>query len=354
MKYLKLALFTAVISMSANLSAQVVPGQPAVTQPPAAAPAQPEAATPPAATPAQPAATEPPAPAEQEPAFTGKIFTAKGNVQYLKAGTSVWLPVKAPQLINAGDRVKTGTRSSAEIYMRYGAKVRLHDTSIFVLREADRGQGSVELMVGKLSLWLRKVANRKFSIRTPAAVCAIRGSKIDMSADNPVVEDALKNEEALEKLADITPLSASLSSLQQALQAALQAPVETNPAELSGNIRTAVAAAFPNLPAGSDMTAVMHTAITELAGNKAALEKAAADQAAAEKLAAEKAAAQKAAEAKDAAKAKAAAEEALALAKAAEKAAKKSGDQTAIDKAAADKAAADNTVREADQAVAEL
>ena len=63
--------------------------------------------------------------AAPEEAFTGKIFTTDGVVEHQKAGSDEWFIVKAPFAIEAGDKVRTGPGAMAEIYIKYGAKVRL-------------------------------------------------------------------------------------------------------------------------------------------------------------------------------------------------------------------------------------
>jgi len=113
---------------------------------------------------------------EQVETFTAKIFTAKGTVEVLKAGTAAWLPVEAPYLLDVADQVKTGPNSKAEIYIKYGSKIRLGaDTTFAITKVASEGN-AVEVVRGKMQAWIRKFAGRGFSVRTPAAVCAVRGT----------------------------------------------------------------------------------------------------------------------------------------------------------------------------------
>ena len=118
----------------------------------------------------------PVAAAEQLEGFTAKLFTAKGTVECLKAGTTEWKAVKAPYMLEAGDQVRTGAKGKAEIYMRYGAKVRLEkDTHFEVSKVAPEGN-VVQVLRGKMHAWIRKFKGRGFSVRTPTAVCAVRGT----------------------------------------------------------------------------------------------------------------------------------------------------------------------------------
>jgi len=114
--------------------------------------------------------------AEQVEAFTAKLFTAKGTVEYLKNGTATWVAVKAPFMLEVGDQVKTGPKSKAEIYIKYGSKVRLGAETTFVISKVSPQENGVEVIRGKMQAWIRKFAGRGFSVRTPSAVCAVRGT----------------------------------------------------------------------------------------------------------------------------------------------------------------------------------
>ncbi|MDD2806206.1 MAG: FecR family protein [Elusimicrobiales bacterium] len=108
--------------------------------------------------------------------FTAKIFTAKGNVEYLKKDTAVWVAVQAPFMLEVGDQVKTGPKSKAEIYIKYGAKVRLGEETTFVVSAVAPEGNVVEVARGKMQAWIRKFIGRGFTVRTPSAVCAVRGT----------------------------------------------------------------------------------------------------------------------------------------------------------------------------------
>ncbi|PKM98989.1 MAG: hypothetical protein CVU79_00275 [Elusimicrobia bacterium HGW-Elusimicrobia-3] len=124
-----------------------------------------------AAASAMPAAAQ-----EQLEGFTAKLFTAKGTVEYQKAGTTEWKAVKAPYMLEMGDQIKTGRKSKAEIYIKYGAKVRLGADTQFVLTKVSAEANAVDVLRGKMYAWVRKFKGRGFAVRTPTAVCAVRGT----------------------------------------------------------------------------------------------------------------------------------------------------------------------------------
>jgi len=116
--------------------------------------------------------------ADAEPVenFTAKLFTAKGSVEYLKKDTAVWVAVKAPFMLEVGDQVKTGPKSKAEIYIKYGSKIRLGEETTFVIGAVAPEGNVVEVARGKMQAWIRKFVGRGFTVRTPTAVCAVRGT----------------------------------------------------------------------------------------------------------------------------------------------------------------------------------
>lgn len=114
--------------------------------------------------------------AEQVENFTAKLFTAKGTVECQKKGTAAWVAVEAPYMLEVGDQVRTGAGSKAEIYIKYGSKIRLDADTTFNIGKVSPAENAVEVVRGKMQAWIRKFVGRGFSVRTPAAVCAVRGT----------------------------------------------------------------------------------------------------------------------------------------------------------------------------------
>jgi len=156
-------------------------------------------------------AAGPAAAQELDETFTAKLFTSKGTVEYLKAGAADWVKVKAPHLLEAGDSVRTGRKAKAEIYIRYGAKVRLGPDAHFVLTKVSPQDNSVEVLKGKMQAWIRKFAGRGFSVRTPSAVCAVRGTVfgVEVSQTGETVWDlfsgALQVSDSTNRTVDMAP-----------------------------------------------------------------------------------------------------------------------------------------------------
>jgi len=122
-----------------------------------------------------------PASAQQaEETFTAKLFNSKGKVEYLKAGSADWVTIKEPYMLEVGDGVRTGGKSKAEIYIKYGAKVRLGADTTFVVKKVSPLANAVEVAKGTMQAWIRKFSGRGFEVRTPSAVCAVRGTVFEV------------------------------------------------------------------------------------------------------------------------------------------------------------------------------
>lgn len=114
---------------------------------------------------------------------TGKVFTTKGKVEWLKSGTSKWARIKAPFVIEQSDKIRTGWWGKAEIYIRYGSKVRLSGRTTFTLEKVSREENIVNVLVGRVEMWIKKFYNRRFTVRTPTSVAAVRGTTFAVEVD---------------------------------------------------------------------------------------------------------------------------------------------------------------------------
>ncbi len=112
--------------------------------------------------------------------FTAKIFNTAGKVECLKTGAIYWVEAKPPYMLEAGDQVRTAPGAMAEIYMKYGSKIRLGEEASFTVNTVAPEGNVVSVLHGKMQAWIRKFTGRRFSVRTPSAVCAVRGTVFDV------------------------------------------------------------------------------------------------------------------------------------------------------------------------------
>ena len=118
------------------------------------------------------------------PAFgAGKVNAvvvyANGEVQVRRSGEQAYGELKVNDLLYAGDTVKTGAMSRAGIVTKGGADIRLNQNSDFELAPGSKVREFIKLSGGQLwTRMLHKMA--KINVRTPSAVCAVRGTEADI------------------------------------------------------------------------------------------------------------------------------------------------------------------------------
>lgn len=113
-----------------------------------------------------------------------KITDTWGKVEVKYQGSEEWLRVEGSRTIKTGDSVKTNWRGKARMYLEDGSRVEVGNSSSVTL-DADAAGGAnttLKLGLGRLKAWVKK-AQRKFEVRTPSAVCAVRGTEFEVETD---------------------------------------------------------------------------------------------------------------------------------------------------------------------------
>ncbi len=109
-----------------------------------------------------------------------QLLNISGKVEVRRQGSADWSRVKGSARIQPGDEVKTRWRSRVQVLFEDGSRVEIGPSSFYVLNE-DGGAGkvntSMKLKFGWMKAWVKKLVKRKFSVRTPTAVCAVRGTE---------------------------------------------------------------------------------------------------------------------------------------------------------------------------------
>ncbi|HBB67570.1 MAG: hypothetical protein A2X28_02615 [Elusimicrobia bacterium GWA2_56_46] len=107
------------------------------------------------------------------------VVYVSGDVQVKRSGGSAFEPLALNDMLYFGDEVKTGPSSRASLATKGGAEVRLNENSTFNTDARAGANGMLRLKVGQLwTRMLHKMA--KLDVRTPSAVCAVRGTEADI------------------------------------------------------------------------------------------------------------------------------------------------------------------------------
>ena len=118
-----------------------------------------------------------PAPCAPRVAAVAVFIT--GDVQVKRTGESAFSELKVNDMLYAGDNIKTAAASRAGLVTKAGAEVRLNENSSFEISSQGKLRDMLNLSVGQLwTRMLHKMA--KINVRTPSAVCAVRGTEADI------------------------------------------------------------------------------------------------------------------------------------------------------------------------------
>ena len=111
------------------------------------------------------------------------ITSTEGKVLFLKAGSYTWAQVSSGQVLAPGDQLKTASGARATVTFDDASRIDLNPKSTFTLKEASPQESGMELKLGSLKAWISKSLNRRFQVRTPTAVCSVRGTEFGVDVD---------------------------------------------------------------------------------------------------------------------------------------------------------------------------
>ena len=119
----------------------------------------------------------------------GRINFILGNKQDVNVhhpGFRNWLNARLYSPVYNGDRLTTLTESRCEIKLNEKGTIRIGENADFTLRPAAPGKKSSSILrKGRLWASITGLFNRKrFQIRTPTAVCSVRGTIYRIDADS--------------------------------------------------------------------------------------------------------------------------------------------------------------------------
>ncbi len=119
----------------------------------------------------------------------GKINFILGNsndVTIMRTGHSAWENAKLYSSIYNGDQIKTNKESRCETKLHDQGIIRIGENTTFTFQKDKlNNKFSAEISCGRLWANIRKLNRRSsFQVRTPTAVCSIRGTIYRIDADS--------------------------------------------------------------------------------------------------------------------------------------------------------------------------
>jgi len=112
-----------------------------------------------------------------------RLTGAAGRLVRQRASSTAWTKAADGDTLAKGDRLRTGADARAAIVFDDGSRVELGPNSLFVLQEAEPKSAAMQLKLGSLRAKVAKIASRRFEVRTPTAVCAVRGTEFTIGVD---------------------------------------------------------------------------------------------------------------------------------------------------------------------------
>jgi len=116
------------------------------------------------------------------PSATACVYQYKGDVRLLPAGSQSWLTLKSAVPLKEGSRLKTGAGAWCQILAGDGTFINLYENSETVVEtlrlDKDGRDYGFNFIKGRILWMAAKLKHKmsKFEIKTPTAVCAVRGT----------------------------------------------------------------------------------------------------------------------------------------------------------------------------------
>ena len=111
--------------------------------------------------------------------ISAMVVYVNGDAQLKRAADKDYAALKLNDSLSPGDSVKTGAGAKVSLVTKGGAEVRINENSTFNVPGKSQLREIYDLSVGQV--WSRMLNHMsKLSVRTPSAVCAIRGTEADI------------------------------------------------------------------------------------------------------------------------------------------------------------------------------
>ncbi|MBI5744495.1 MAG: FecR domain-containing protein [Elusimicrobia bacterium] len=108
------------------------------------------------------------------------VLLPEGTVDARTSATSGWVSVKDGVRVRPGAEIRTGKDSKAAVLLPDGTRFQLGNDTQFAVEDTTKKKAGFKLAFGKLKASVAGYFSSRFEVRTPAAVCAVRGTEFDL------------------------------------------------------------------------------------------------------------------------------------------------------------------------------
>lgn len=114
------------------------------------------------------------------------ILGSSNDVTIMRSGESNWQNAKLYSSIYNGDQIKTGKESRCETRLNDRSTIRIGENTSFAFQQDQLNKNlNAEIKEGRIWANIKRLSVRsKFQVRTPTAVCSIRGTIYRIDADS--------------------------------------------------------------------------------------------------------------------------------------------------------------------------
>ncbi len=117
-------------------------------------------------------------------AAPARIDDVRGEVEKRPAGALGWTRVTPGEKLEEGSAIRTGINSQADILTEQGHHFRVRSETTIEFTSLQPEETKTHLEQGRVHSQVRKLnPDERFSLQTPTAVCAVRGTEFDTAAN---------------------------------------------------------------------------------------------------------------------------------------------------------------------------
>lgn len=117
-------------------------------------------------------------------AAEAKLLSYSGAVEVRQTRAGQWVSAADGMEISEGGGVRTGTDGAAVVYLPNKSKVWMKESTSLEIEQRQTLASRLALVFGRIKVRVPHLMRKeKFEVRTPAAICAVRGTEFTMGAD---------------------------------------------------------------------------------------------------------------------------------------------------------------------------